>query len=378
MRKWSTVVALLIAGSGCVATPPVAGNSRAPLSEQAQGFRPAVDFAAWRASIAGPPTIVANLGSVHLSELGRDYDPVALSPLIDKLAAFAPDIITHEGLSGEQCELVQRHVAIYPGIFDDYCYGTAEGEAATGLTMPNARAEAEAVLRAWPERPTPAQRRHVAALFIASGDRNSALVQWLQLPNAERVAGDGLNGVLVDILERQRKSVNETTMIGAVLAARLGHQRIYAMDDHTSDSIQASAPPGFEAAIQAHWAGSRAEIEANPVFKRYGELMGGMATPEGVIAMYRLLQEPDTQRAFVESDFLGALKLESPERFGRQYVAWYETRNLRMVANIRAASGNSPGGRVLNIVGASHKAYLDGYLSQMSDVQLVDMGQLLR
>ena len=381
MRNWSIVVGLLVAVSGCVATPlsaPGVDSSRPSLDAQPHGFRPAVDFGSWRASIAGPPTKVANLGSIHLSELGQGYDPAPLGPLIDKLAAFAPDIITHEGLSGEQCELVQRHIAIYPGIFDDYCYGTTEGEAATGLTMPKARAEAEVVLAAWPAQPSAAQRRHLAALFIASGDRNSALVQWLHLPVAERTAGDGLNDVLVEIVEKQRKRVNETTLIGAVLAARLGHQRMYAVDDHTSDAIQASAPPGFVAAIQAHWAGSRAKTELNPAIKRYGDLMAGMTTPEGVFAMFRLLQEPETQRAFVENDFLAALNLESPERFGRQYVAWYETRNLRMVANIRAAFGNKPGARVLNIVGASHKAYYDAYLSQMSDVQLVDMGQVLR
>lgn len=381
MRTLLSVVGLCVAVSGCVATPalkPNVDSASVSVAAPPLGYRPAVDFGSWRTSIAGPTTRVANLGSIHLSELGQNYDPAALSPLIDKLAAFAPDIITHEGLSGEQCELVQRHAAIYPGIFEDYCYGTTEGEAATGLTLPKARDEAEALLRVWPAQPSAAQRRHLAALFIASGDRNSALVQWLQLPDRERVAGDGLNAVLVEIVEKQRKRVNETTLIGAVLAARLGHQRMYAVDDHTSDAIQALAPPGFEAAIQAHWASNGAQMDANPIFKRYMELKAGMTTPEGVLAMFRTLQEPETQRAFVESDFLGALNLDSPERFGRQYVAWYETRNLRMVANIRAAFGNKPGARVLNIVGASHKAYYDGYLNQMSDVELVDMSQVLR
>lgn len=49
-----------------------------------------------------------------------------------------------------------------------------------------------------------------------------------------------------------------------------------------------------------------------------------------------------------------------------------------MVANIRAAFGNAPGARVLNIVGASHKAYYDQYLSLMSDVRLVDAQTVLR
>jgi hypothetical protein len=49
-----------------------------------------------------------------------------------------------------------------------------------------------------------------------------------------------------------------------------------------------------------------------------------------------------------------------------------------MVANIRSAFGNSPGARVLNIVGASHKAYYEAYLAQMSEVELIDMGEILK
>jgi hypothetical protein len=49
-----------------------------------------------------------------------------------------------------------------------------------------------------------------------------------------------------------------------------------------------------------------------------------------------------------------------------------------MVANIRAAFGNTPGARVLNVVGASHKAYYDAYLDMMHEVKLVDVGEVLK
>jgi hypothetical protein len=97
-----------------------------------------------------------------------------------------------------------------------------------------------------------------------------------------------------------------------------------------------------------------------------------------MITFYRLLNQPETQHLFIESDFAVALKQKTPEHFGRQYVAWYETRNLRMVANVRAAFGNTPGARVLNIVGASHKAYYDAYLDMMHEVQLVDAESILK
>jgi hypothetical protein len=42
--------------------------------------------------------------------------------------------------------------------------------AATGLDVPAAIAEVDKTLKAWPARPTPAQRRRLAALFLAAND----------------------------------------------------------------------------------------------------------------------------------------------------------------------------------------------------------------
>lgn len=62
----------------------------------------------------------------------------------------------------------------------------------------------------------------------------------------------------------------------------------------------------------------------------------------------------------------------------RQYAGLWETRNLRMVANIRDALAHRPDARLLAIVGASHKGYHEAYLDQMHDVSLVDAEKILR
>jgi Family of unknown function (DUF5694) len=302
--------------------------------------------------------------------------PEALAPLLDKLAAFSPTIITHEGLSGEQCDMIQRHPTIYPEIYDDYCGGVMLGVRASGLTLPQARAGVEETMKTWPASPAPAQRRRLTSLFLASGDPASAEVQWLQLPVAERVVGDGIDSELMEILAKIGKRRNETNQIGVALAVRLGLQRMYAVDDHTADSIQALAPKGFAEALQAHW--SRPSNADVPAVKQYNALRASMNSADGLLAAFRFLNLPETQRAFLELDYKDSLAAQTPQLFGRQYVSWYETRNLRMVANIRSAFGNSPGARVLNIVGASHKAYYEAYLAQMSEVELVDMGEILK
>ncbi len=334
---------------------------------------PAFDPKSWKGTQAGKMTQVLTLGSAHLAQLKSPSKPEQLAPLLDKLAAFNPDIITHEGLSGEQCDIVQRYAARYPNIYKDYCWDTVAAEKATGLTVPAAMEAVEKTLGSWPAKPSAADRRKLAATFLAANDRPSALVQWLQLPAAERRLGDGIDQPLIDILAEASKRPNETIAIGVALAVRLGHNRVYAVDDHTADSIQGLAGPGFEEAIQKIW--SRAET---PEMANYKSAETKLVDSGDMLSFYRLLNKPETQRLFITFDFGAALKQDTPELYGRQYTAWYEARNLRMVANIRAAFGNKPGARVLNIVGASHKAYYDAYLDLMSDVQLVDADAVLR
>lgn len=333
---------------------------------------PAFDPRSWKGQHIGLPTQVLTLGSAHLAQLPKPVTPAMLAPLLDKLAAFKPQIITHEGISGEQCEVLKRYPNRYPGMFDTYCYDTDAAEKATGLTVSAAMAAVEATLADWPATPTAAQRRRLASQFLATNDRASAQVQWRKLAAAEQKTGDGIDDVLLAILTKGLTTRNETYAIGVPLAVRLGLERMYAVDDHTADSVQAAAGAGLDPFLQAHWKSPA------PISSDNQRRAAALTTAVDLLDYYRFMNRPATQRAFIELDYRGAMNKPSPDNFGRIYVAWWETRNLRMVANIRAAFGARPGARVLNIVGASHKPYYDAYLGMMSDVKLVDAEAVLR
>ena len=224
---------------------------------------------------------------------------------------------------------------------------------------------------------SPAQRRHLAALFLAAGEPGSALVQWLRLAADQRTAADGLTDALVAMLEKQRTHRNETSLLSAALAARLGLERLWSVDDHSADTPDSGDPAEDKAAteaIQRAWdnpASHQREAESQ-------RLRAGLALPGGVLAAYRSMNAPEAALLAYQSDFGATLREPSPKGFGRQYLGYWETRNLRMVSNIRDVLGRHPGTRMLAIVGASHKGYYEAYLNQMHDVVLVDALPLLR
>lgn len=333
-----------------------------------------VDLSVLDRDMAGPRTQVLVLGSTHLSQLpeGADFEAESLQPLLQKLVAYKPDVITIEATSGETCDLMARHPTVYlPEDAPKVC-DTRAAKAATGLDMPAAIAEVRRTLKSWPDMPTPAQRRHLAALFLAAGDPASALVQWLQLPDAERRVGDGLNEVLTQKLHVLEGEDNEDYQIAARLAARLGLPRVYPVNDRGWDVDLGGSREAYGKAIMALW--DRAASRTKPARDQEDELV----RQGDMLALYRAINAPERLQVAIESDFAAALRDTSPQRFGQRYMASWEARNLRMVSNIRVALGNNPGARALVIVGATHKPWFDSLLGQMQGVDIVDAAQVLK
>ena len=215
-------------------------------------------------------------------------------------------------------------------------------------------------------------RRRNALLFLAAGEAGSALVQWLYLAPDERVALDGLTDALVAELEARRQRHSEVSLIAAPIAMRAGLQRLWSVDAQNFYAGETDRK-AYADALNAAW--------DNPASRKRAAnrdaLSASLAGPTGLMDLYRYYNAPDFAPLAYASDWGAALAEPSSDQYGRRYVAYWETRNLRMVANMREVLGRSPGSRMLAIVGASHKGYYEAYLAQMRDVELVDVLPIL-
>ena len=338
----------------------------------AQSYHP-FDASRLKGPRAGPQNQLLVLGGPHLSGMPATFRPDQLDPVLARLAGWQPQAIAIEAVSGAQCDFMRRHPDRYQESVASYCWDPAPAAKATGLDVAAATAAWGRLLATWPATPSAAERRHLAALFLAGGEGASALVQWLRLPEHERHSGDGLDAALVARLETLRTRHDESLLIAAVLAARLGLERVYAIDDHTADAPVADEQ-GYDAAISTAW--------NNPATARRkaadAAFEGRLGQPGAMLALYRALNQADQAALIFASDFGAALEEPSHGRFGRGYVGYWETRNLRMASNIRDMFAAHPGMRGLVVVGASHKPYLESYLNQMHDMRVVDTERVLR
>lgn len=342
----------------------------------------AFDPRAYQSRHVGEPTQILVLATPHLSATPDGFDPAVLEPLLTRLAAFHPDMIAIEALPGRSISEMWDYRESYPEVASTYG-GRAMALAAMtrstiGMDMPQAEAEVRLTLAAWPTSPTPAQRRRLAALFAASGDPASAVAQWWRLEPAERISDDSVSRLLAEQFATYDTPArkNENYLIASRLAVRLGLERIYPMDDQSDD---ASGAPDFAANMEAFQSEPWFQALLNsPSFQPLREAPEHLTSAEQALATYRYLNGPRAGRDDADGQWLSMINRPSPHDAGRTRVAAWETRNLRMAANIREAAGYKPGQRVLVIVGSAHKPWLDAYLGMMSDVRIVDAAAVLR
>jgi hypothetical protein len=333
-----------------------------------------VDLAALDHGMAGKRTEVLVLGTAHLSNAPKGFQIASLQPLLQKLQTFRPDIIAIENISGEDCALMKQYSAIYvPENVAPFCLGTDAAKAATGLDQSAAVVAVHAAMKTWPAHPVAAQRRHLAALFLASGEPASAMVQWLQLPESERHGGYGLNDALVANMNKRLGYANESYSIAARLAARLGQARVYPIDDHTGDNIAIPKiqDDDFALAVSTAWASSKPRLRA------WRTREHDLLAHNKILPLYRFLNQPENQQIVIESDMGAALRDGTPPYYGHMYVAGWEARNLRMASNILATFREHPGAHALVIVGATHKPWLDKILGQLPGLEIANAEKVL-
>jgi hypothetical protein len=332
------------------------------------------DPSAMRPAAAQQPSEILVLGSPHLAQIEGAFEPAWLEPLLAALARFAPAAIVTESLPGEALHSLAAYDGLYPGVAE--MFGGArlrlsrEAAARLGMSMPAAEAEARRLLENWPARPAPAERRRLAALFVAAGDLNSALVQWLRLAEAERTAADGIGEDAAAHLARMTGSRNETVSIAARLAARLALERLWGMDDQSDSDLFFSAADAIAEAEQSPALAAARRRRPAPRFTT-------IASAETLLAAFREHNHEITGRRDAENQWLARLETGAHQDVHRRRIAAWESRNLRMAANVREASARHPGQRILVLVGSAHKAYLEAYLRMMSDVRIVPAAEII-
>lgn len=311
------------------------------------------------------PSRVMILATPHLSRYKEQLTAADFSPLIHRLSAFDADAIAVESLYSASVFNYQMR--------QDYTH-VVEQFANSSVTM---AAEAQRVLALTPDQALAntrfpitskangeEQSKELILKLLAGYDAANAQLHWSLLSPQQKLAVP-LPTIIKKALRRSAESFNEINIIAIKLAEELELINLYSIDDHSDKDIYQKQT----AALFQAFADGKVKIDKT-------RLMQFMTTGENhvknkdVVSWYAELNHPD---AVAESTYQWQAILDTPldERAELARISLWELRNANMASNILRAIALNPGKKLLVVVGASHKAYLDDYLSRFSSVEIV-------
>lgn len=367
---WAGAVVLITALLG--AGPPAQGQERDTTSPTDRFTAAAVEVA------DSTQTSVLVLGTPHLAALGPRFRPVMVQRLVDLLEAYAPTAIAVESLPpGAIAEMQQR--AAYDTVLTRFAgpqltHGRP-AQAALGIGADQAQQRADSLLararQADDAFPT-ADRLDLIQSLLAAYYIDSAALQWSYLPDSVRRAQTMVADTTAQYFTYRSIRAHEIDAVGIRLARRLGRQHLVPIDDHREKDRLFGMEADLRRQLPVDTLLALQEFVAQLRDRRTRAVADGDLFP-----FYRYANSDRFLTADVRRQWLLFFRTDLASRLDRSRVALWETRNLRMAAHIRRLTADHPGGRVLVIVGASHKPFLDGYLETMIGIQRVDLRDLI-
>lgn len=375
-----TAIGILAVGgviSGCASTAGIEPSELRLRADAAQTHEQPFEPSAVKDQLATPTTKVMIFGLGHLDDAPEGFQTAWLEPVLCRLRAYKPDVILTEAMSGEQVMALDAYSA-YHGDAGKYAGPTLEmaKTAQANLRLTAAQALVKANALAARGRLAPAERRRLAALFVAAAEPFSATVQWMRLPPTDRIAGDGLDEKLILRLNRFAGLRSELSSIAARLAADTGLERVHGAGDHASDVAQ---PPSaaVDAAISAE-PGIKDQFEhLTPAFRVVPEEAMKLSSAAEIMPVMKWLNSARFGAMDADAQWFSMLRSAKFGAVGRQRVAAWEAQNLRMTVVIREATAPIASGRALLVVGAAHKPFIEAYIRTFTDIELVSVPAML-
>jgi hypothetical protein len=333
---------------------------------------------------ASSQTEVLVLGTEHLRRIGDRFEPSLLDSLIDRLVAFEPDAVAVETLRARDIAAMEQWGGAFDQVLRQFAqtarYHGHRAQDENNWTWAKAHQRADSLLSLAEASPSPLgaeDRRSLIQSLVAAYQFPSAALHWRSLSAGARTAQTALADTTAAALSAASEAPNEVYAIGLRLAHRLGHQRLYAIDDHSEKDRFLAIAGRLQQQAGAQIDSVRQAYVSHPIMQRRDSLLNAGVDAGSLLAFYQYENRPERLRADVMLQWRPWQTLDVTGNLGAARLALWEARNLRMAAHIQRVAAEAPGGRVLVVVGTSHKPFLDALLRKAMNVEVVNAHEVL-
>ena len=311
------------------------------------------------------------VGSAHLQAYHDQLTPAHLHSTREQLERFAPTAIAVESLTPDEIALLTEYAGHDSGadmVIGRFASVTIEWGQAMQQALDVNRVVAAQRVESLLEQAldAPEQRLEIIGYMLAAYEYDSAVLQWSYLSEEQREAS-GLPEGAQGAMNRYLESANEIITLALPLAQDLGIQRLIPIDSQFEALRTVSFPQEDLEAVFGH--SKLTEMRSSESSLRVREAPQQALDDGDLLALYQY-QNSYAGQVDYTVEWNAWLRMEHESNLDRFRYAMWELRNHRMAEHILNAAAEPEQTRVMVIVGAAHKSYLDRALYPHLSVNL--------
>ena len=114
------------------------------------------------------------------------------------------------------------------------------------------------------------------------------------------------------------------------------------------------------------------DIRNSPVYQKVNKLIASGIKDENLLDLYLFMNSVEYKKQDFEAQHEIWLNSKFNSGSDRARFSLWEMRNLQITANILKICAFYPGKSIIVIIGASHKSFIEKYLKQIPDIELLE------
>ena len=318
-------------------------------------------------------TEILILGTQHLNQID-DFNATMLDHLIAKLDSFEFDAICIENMPAQLLyDILSRNDSAFVEVLKSFGGNrlplAEQAQEYFNIKLIDAQNEIKKILQK--DTLTATDRKFLIQYFVASTDIASAVLQYKYLQDNSEFDTVGFNNLINNKLEKYSLSSNEIYSLAIPLAQNQNLQKLEYIDNFQDEAMLLKYFPHF---IQDYLDNQDQfkDVGNHPVFQKVGELVEKGVQTNDLLELFFFLNSKEYQEQDFEAQWEIWLEANFPSGSDRARYALWEMRNLQIAANIMKTAAFYPRKRILVIIGASHKSFLEKFLRQIPSIELIE------
>ena len=313
-------------------------------------------------------TEVLVLGTAHLSTI-KNINKKHISRLIDSLSVYNFDAVAVEQMPSELLlDIKSRPAKPWQELYSYYSDRINMGDKYQkifNINYKKAVSIKDSLLIK--NQLSTSDRALLIKSSLASYDIWSALLNYQYLDKKVE-----LDTTYLNLLENYNTSSNEINLVGINLAKNQNLNQIHYIDNLQDETILSIDYPEFfdEYKISQEKIGEL--LSTATIFNEVNQITNQSVESMDLFPLYKFLNS----EKYMKEDYNGQWELWFKTNFksktDRSRFSLWEMRNLQITANIMRLVAQYPEKKILVIIGASHKSFIEKHLRQIQGIKILE------